>query len=465
MKRLVSIGLLAGAACGSFSPAMRAAEDGDRAALQAALERRQKLGDLSGSEAASLASAVADHELRTATGAAALERVRDAWPCAHELDGALAERMRTHDDAGAEAALARIDGRGLDLDTARDYLVDPDPLWRSVGARGLVRAEDHAARLRALLDPDPHVRRQAARAARDAADPGDLAALAEAARVDPEPLVRSEAVRAIAAITPLPSDDAADVLRDLWRGGDDGLREDIALAWGGPAIWQAGGAGALGIVVASDHGPGAVEAAAAVLRHHDVHSETAVAARAQLVRSIEQGSRATRLQAIAQAPLDGPEILAAIAAAAGDDDLAVRVGALGRLALEKQSGAVEKLEALGQPGSPVGAQARFALASVGDRHVQAWIELESEGRAPVRPPLGRHGARVARRRSARGSPARGSRPERARARRVHDPHGRADALKRARRAPRVSSRSLRDAAAARRSDVVGDDARGRDRRA
>ncbi|HEY8089529.1 MAG TPA: HEAT repeat domain-containing protein [Polyangiaceae bacterium] len=372
---VASIGLLGVAACAS-SPALRAAQHGDRLALQSAVVEREKVGDLSNGEAARLALTVADRELRFASPADAVTRIHDAWPCAHELDDALALRMRTHDAAGAEAALARIDGRGLDLDDARVYLVDPDPRWRSVGARGLVRSEDHGLRQNALLDPDPLVRRQAARAARDATDPNDLDALAEAARVDPEPIVRSEAVRAIAALTPLPNDDAANVLRDLWGKGDDGLREDIALAWSGNAVWGAGGAGALRIVVASDHGPGAVEAAAAVLRHHDAPGEATIAARSQIVRAIEQGARATRLQAIAEAPLDRPEVAAAVAHAAEDDDLVLRVGALARLALEKHGDAVEKLEALAQPGSPLATRARFALASAGDRRVQAWIEQE-----------------------------------------------------------------------------------------
>ncbi|HEY1693212.1 MAG TPA: HEAT repeat domain-containing protein [Polyangiaceae bacterium] len=382
MKRVLAQALVAavscmaaasGASCAS-SPAMHAAESGDRLALKAAVDADQKAGDLSTGDAASLAKTVASREVVEARGEEGIQRVHDAWPCAHELDDALDERMKTHDEAGALAALARIDGRGLGLDDARDYLVDPDGPWRAVGARGLVRAEDHAARLHALLDPDPGVRREAARAARDATDPNDLDALAEAARVDPALIVRTEAVRAIAALTPLAGDDGANALRDLWASGDDGLREDIALAWAGPAVWNAGGEGALRVVVASDHGPGAVEAAAAVLRHHDVPAEIEHAAIAQLVRSIDQGGRATRLQAIAQAPLDRPEVLASVTRAADDDDPAVRVGALARLGLARQPGVTAKLEAYAQPGAPESTSARFALASMGDRRVQAWIE-------------------------------------------------------------------------------------------
>src|ERR1700722_4224032 len=107
-------GLLAGLAACAPSPAMRAAERGDREALKSAVDQRERAATLTNHEAESLALAVADREVRSATGPDAAERVHDAWSCAHELDGALADRMKTHDDAGAEAALARVDGRGLD---------------------------------------------------------------------------------------------------------------------------------------------------------------------------------------------------------------------------------------------------------------------------------------------------------------------------------------------------------------
>jgi hypothetical protein len=377
MKRfLVSI-LLAGC---SGSPAMHAAESSDRAGLATAAH------GVTNHEAASLAQVVADHELRVAPPSEASERVREAWSCAHELDGALAARMKLHDEAGAEAALARLDGRGLDLDDVRGYLADADPRWRAVGVRGLVRPGDHDERVRALLDPDPHVRRQAARAARDAADPQDLQPLADAARVDPEPIVRTEAVRAIAALSPLPDEEVADVLRDLWPAADDGLREDIALAWARPSVWASGGREALGLIVASSHGPGAIEAAAAVLRHADARGDVAISARGQILRAIEQGPRAERLQAIAEAPADRPELRQALRAAAAADDVEVRVAVLARLAEVHEPGAVEKLEAIAstaQPGSTVSARARFALASAGDRAIQSWLEQDMKSERAV----------------------------------------------------------------------------------
>jgi hypothetical protein len=362
-------------ACHS-APGLQAATAGDRAVLAATVQEHERAGDLSNGEAASLARAVAARELLAAAGTDGVDRIRDAWPCARELDDALADRMRRRDDVGAQAALARVDGGGLEIDALRSYLGDPDPSWRAAGARSLVRPEDAPARVRALVDPDPRVRRQAARAAREGADARELAALAEAARLDPEPIVRTEAVRAIAALSTPSGEAAAAVLRDVWTAGDEGLREDIALAWASPAAWNAGGRDALRVVVASDHGPAAIEAAAAVLRHKDAVADVAVAASAQLVRSIEQGARSARLQAIAQSPLDRPELLAAVAKSVDDGELEIRAAALGRLAEHGAPGAAEKLEALAQPDSPIGEQARLALASLGDRRVQAWIERD-----------------------------------------------------------------------------------------
>jgi HEAT repeat protein len=368
---------------------MRAADQGDRAALHQALAAQQAAGSLSNGDAASLATRVAGRDLLAATPADAPDRVRDLLPCARELDDALADRMRVHDAAGADAALARIAGHGLSLGSARAFVSDADPRWRAVGARALVRSEDREARDRAMVDDDPSVRRQAVRAASEASDPADLPALAEVARLDPEPIVRTEAVRAIAGLPASPGPgSAAERLRDLWTAGDDGLREDIALAWAGRSVWDAGGREALRILVASGHGPGAIEGAAAILRHGDADAESAQAAVGQLTRAIASGSRPGRLQAIAQAPLEkvgAADLLNAVRRASEDDDLEVRVGALARLASSapseaERTGAVTALEGLAQPGSPVAQRARFALAMAGDRRVQGWIEgdLQSE---------------------------------------------------------------------------------------
>jgi hypothetical protein len=374
--------VVAGGASCAGSPAERAAQRGDLPSLRAEIDARERIGRLTNSEAAQLARTVAGREVGLSAGPDAVERVRDARPCAHELDDALAERSRTHDAAGAHAALARIETGSLSLGDARAFARDGEPPWRAVATRAFVRAEDREARHRALLDPEPLVRRAAARAARDAQDPADLEVLADAARVDPMPIVRTEAVRALAAFRAESAGRVVDVLRDLWQSGDDGLREDIALAWSAPALWAAGGRDALNVSVASQHGPPAIEAAAAVLRHREADPEVSRTALAQLERAIESGSMTTRLQAIAQAPVDRPELAAAVKKASAAEDLRVRVAALARLAESKDSRVTEELEALARRGSTVAEQARFALATAGDRRIQAWVE---EGLSADRP--------------------------------------------------------------------------------
>jgi hypothetical protein len=172
----------------------------------------------------------------------------------------------------------------------------------------------------------------------------------------------------------LPGDAVALVLRDLWTAADDPLRGDIASAWASPPLWGAGGREALLGVVASAHGPGALEAAAAVLHRRDADAEIAALAAAHVAQSIASGSRPARMQAIAQAPLERPDLLTALKAAAQAEDLEVRLAALARLAARGDAQARTDLVTLAQPGSRVRAGARLALAEVGDRRVQAWLE-------------------------------------------------------------------------------------------
>lgn len=358
---------------------MQAAERGDRATLAGAVADREKHGDLHDGDAAALARVVASRDLRAAVGPDAVALVADVRTCARELRAALADRMNGHDEAAADAALALYDAGELDDADARDFARDPHAAWRALGTRALFRTEDRELRLKAMLDPDPRVRRQAMRAARQDQDPNDLGPLAEAARVDPEPIVRTEAVRALGSLEPLPSGDVADTLRDLWPGADEALREDIAIAWASPLVWDKGGREALTVLVAGGQGPGVVEGAAAVLRNGTMGGQVVAEAIAQMERAITQGSRERRLQAIAEAPLSRPELGAAVRAASTDPDLEVRVGALARLAGDKEAGqaaAVESLLALASPASPVAARARYALAVIGDRRVQAWVEQD-----------------------------------------------------------------------------------------
>ncbi len=395
---------------------MNAAERGDLSGLRAAIGAKEKAGSLHNQEAADLARVVAEREIDHAGPKDALSRVREIRSCASELDDALERRMRARDDAGAEAALARLEDGRLDPDDAREYVASPDDGWRAVGARSLVREEDAAARARALVDPGPKVRRAAIGAMLAAGDHRALPALEEAARLDPELLVRTDAVRAIGLLA-VPDGDVSNRLRDLWTGADDALREDIAAAWAAPAVFGAGGSEALRVLLASQDGPGVLAAAGAVLRAPRVRdAELLSAARARLARSIENDTLRNRLHAIAVAPLSPKEgepagvaapILDAMRKASRDDDDGVRLAALSRLTESKpdRDPAVLALEAMaGRKDKPeLGSRARLALARAGDLRVQAWIEEDLGAKDPeVR--LSAVDALAALGRSGRGAP-------------------------------------------------------------
>ncbi|HEX3345776.1 MAG TPA: hypothetical protein VHS09_14430, partial [Polyangiaceae bacterium] len=74
MKRLLLSGLVLWAGACASSPAMRAAESGDRSALKSAVDSAERAATLTNHDAAALARTVARREVREATGPAAIER-------------------------------------------------------------------------------------------------------------------------------------------------------------------------------------------------------------------------------------------------------------------------------------------------------------------------------------------------------------------------------------------------------
>ncbi len=396
--------LVAVAACGN--PALRAAERGDSAKLRTEIAQKHEKGKLSNDEAADLARAVAEREITTAKDeSTALARLRETRACAAELDDALESRMKTRDGAGAEAALSRLEDGKLSDGDARSWLDDADDRWRAVAARTLHREEDRKRRQAAILDPSPRVRRSAIRASAHAKDATDLDILFETARVDPELLLRNEALRSMSAILRGLEDkarpraaDLAVKLRDLWTSGDDAIKEDVAVAWGLSPVFESGGREALRVALSSANGPGAIAAAGVVVRNAGKDTELAASASALLARTILDGSRRDRLHALAVARPDGP-VLDAIRKAAQDDDREVKVPALARLLDSKpdREAAKKELYAIagygvrgfgGKADDPRGlehaARARHALASAGELRVQAWIEQDLSSPEPQR---------------------------------------------------------------------------------
>lgn len=387
-------------ACGG--DAYRAARDGDHARLRALLAEPHAKGKLEDDDAACLAKAVAERELATAKDeASAVARIEEVRSCAVELDSALAARMRTKDGPGAAAALVRLEARQIGEDDVRAYAGAADDRWRAVGVRALVRRDDAQKRRDALLDASPRVRRSALRALADAGTAADLDAVYEVARLDPEPILRNEAIRTSSAI--LRHDEGSRTraaehvrrLQDLLPSADEAVREDIAVAFALSPTFEEGGRAALRTMLAAGSGPGAVSAAGVVVRRRASDAELASAASARLVRTILEGPRRDRIFAIAVARTLGAE-LAALRTASHDDDLDVRVPALARLVDvgADNARAVAELLAIAGQGRRAGppadarmgghaARARQILADAKDLRVQAWVEEDLTAEDPT----------------------------------------------------------------------------------
>lgn len=417
----IALLVLGSAACGNA--ALHAAEQGDLARLKNEIAEKHSKGQLSNDEAAHLAQATAEREIANAkTEGDASRRLAETRGCAREIDDALESRMQTHDGPGAEAALELVDDGLLSESRARDFLDDQDDRWRAVGARTLHRDGDGPRRRKTILDPSPRVRRSAIRAAADAKEAADLDTLFETARVDPEPLLRNEALRSMREIVraePTTAQSFANRLRDLWTSGDDAMREEVAVSWVLSPTFSAGGREALRTRLASEHGPGVLAAASAVARNARDDKELQAEASALVARTIGEGSQRDRLHAIVVAKPEGLE-LAALEKASLEDNLDVKLASLGKLlASSSRERAKKTLTSLASygvraaPQNPPGpeddryreaaARARQTLASSGDLRVQAWIEEDLSSPRPDRR-LGAVQALSSLGRSARGAP-------------------------------------------------------------
>lgn len=322
--------------------------------------------------------------------------MREARLCAAALDDALADRSerRPGDGAGAQATMARLEEGSLSpraarrLAEARAGEGAPD-LWRAVLARTWVERRDGPLRRGAFVDGSPDVRRAAVRAAALAERPpadcaitqGEVEALMEVARVDPEPRVRTEAVRALARAPLLPDERSAHRLGDLWTSADGPLREDIARVWLTPELAPRGGRRALEVRLADARGEDGLGVALAVLAvaqtpgREDLR-DLVPTARAVVIGAMASAPRRSRLRALGALSAKDPDVLVELRKVREDSDPDLRVVALARLldVQGEREGALRALEAQAAVKGRGGARARGVLSATGHVAVQAWVE-------------------------------------------------------------------------------------------
>lgn len=362
-------------ACGA-RPVFVEARSGTTAALASAIKPEHEAGRLSRSDVTCMAHVVLERLVVNAKGAGGLRIIAAVEPCASAIDSALERRAESRDDVGARAALALVRTDEMSKSDARAHARDTADGWRAVGVRALVREEDRAARLAALGDPSPDVRRAAIDACVDAGDTAASETLADMARRDPELIVRSHAVRALAHIG---GPHAEIRIRDLWRTADDALKNDLARALASPGLAGRGGREALLETVARGEGYDAVSAAIALYGAPGVSAGDRAWAKSVLMRSIEEGTTRERLRAIANVSTEGADVVEALRGLAKDPDHRVRIAAWSRLAVVPGNERDVKKALLPYAAHPLGRlseEARYALATMGDRSIQAWIEKD-----------------------------------------------------------------------------------------
>ncbi|MEO8901520.1 MAG: HEAT repeat domain-containing protein [Polyangiaceae bacterium] len=371
MIRLWVPALLLAASCGP-KPPVRTALQGDLASLKRDIQSAQQTKELSRGVAVKLAQAVAEREMASAQGSSGAQRMRALRGCARPLRSAMEKRASANDDVAAELTLILLESHALErTPLVNRYTGSESGGFRAVAARAAVRPIDTDLRKRFFADPDQRVRRAAFSAAYDAKEPGELEALLEAARVDPDGQAQTLAARAAGAIG---GERAVLSLKDLWAKGDDALRIAIVDAWTEPASWVAGGARELSVAEDSG-GVAGVSAAYALVRAGGAESGPAGA---HLRHAILAGSDDEKRLALNVAPLAG-ENETAIAEAAQKASAELRVVALSRLSAVpgRRTESLAALHHLANESASSEAELRVrdaavdALARAGDESVSA----------------------------------------------------------------------------------------------
>ena len=440
--RRVACGL---ASCAA-SPAMRAGRArGSARAPRRDRRARDARERSSNAEAASIAREVAGRELLTAPPADARpSRARDALPCAHELDErARRPHARARRGGSRRGARAHRGARLEPLATRASFAQRP----RSELARRRRRARSCARPIatRACARSSTTTRSCAGRPRAPRTTPRTRptsARCAEAARLDPEPIVRTEAVRAIAAMPPTPAARSSMPARSLdgrrrrpARRHRDRVGQSVDMGRRADAR-RCACSSPPGTGPGADRGRGRRPASRRCERRVDAGRD-----RPARSRPSRAGSRATRLQALAQAPArSGDELLDAIRKAAADDDLEVRVGALARCRRAGDHAPSDQSAAPFAPSRPRAARldrgaARTLRARERGRSPRAGLDRGGPAaRRPRRSPRRGDRARDSGRLRARRSAPRGCRRRGPDAERVHHRDGR----------PRHAERSARD---------------------
>lgn len=359
-------------ACGG-SQLGNTALQGDLPKLQTEISQAKRAGELDEAQTRDLARAVARRELLSSKGDEGVERVRELRPCLFQLVDDFEERADGTDAVAAAASLALLEaGEADEDDLFEGHAQSADPMWRSVGIRAAVGKQRAQARQRAFLDGDLRVRRSALHAALAEPDPSEIPALLDVARLDPDALTRSVALRALGAIG---KPEAITALRDLWVTADEEARQAIVDAWASSGSMAHGGTAQVRWVMESQTGLPRVVAAVRLASTSGPDAEQALSV---LERILEVGAVDEQRLAVLMAPAH-PRLLPALQKLAASTDENAAVLAAAALARDpaQRPKARERLLALSKHERLwVARQARAALVVIGEQSLAAALAVE-----------------------------------------------------------------------------------------
>jgi HEAT repeat protein len=377
MKRWWLAGWIFVSGCGP-SALTNAALKSDLPSLRAELQKTRAAGKLDTDAVHDLALAVARRELVSSQGEEAVARIRELRPCLGQLEEDAEDRAESDvGPGGATAALALLDAGYAQDDAAwvKRFAGSPDPMWRAVAARASRAGDALRTRTQLFIDGDLRVRRAALHAALETPQLSELDAALEAARLDPDPLARSLAIRVVGKLNDAR---APRGLRDLWAGADEESKQVIVEAWASSP--HADAQQHLSWVLETQTGLPQIVAAA---RAHRVPSLSMTAA-GVLRRALATAPGDERILALRLAPLD-TELLAPTETAARAADARVAVAASQKLLSYpgKREAALVLLRALAKHAQPaVAGAARSALVATGERSVLPDIKADLGAKVP-----------------------------------------------------------------------------------
>lgn len=349
--------------CACTAAPTRAALSGDLTTLKAAVASAERQGQLGHGRVRQLAEAVITRELVSLAGPGVV--FPELGSCSEAVTGVLRDLAEGEGELAGAAAIALIDA-GVTPPVAESDA----PHLPVLQARQAIGANAGTRRRAFMLHGDVEVRRAALTAAWHSADPEDVPALLEAARVDPDPESRASASWALGRVG-----GAAVVLglRDLWPRATPLMRRRISEAWSMPESFDAGGERELVAVVETESSLPAVLAALALQQKKAGPRGLATAA---LLRALSGVDAERRLFTLLGAPWSEPELRAAIVSLASSKDAATRVVALLRLSehTELDAASLVELRKLSlDPALSVALVARAVLARAGDASVKAGL--------------------------------------------------------------------------------------------